>query len=86
MSSTLMPEKKKPTGKRSAGEVTAEGGDPKLYTSTRLFTEDSHKLGQLAALRRESAADTFRAVFGKLLDAALIAAAEQTASELRKER
>lgn len=56
------------------------------YTSTRIFTEDSEKLGELAALRRESAAVTFRKVFGELLDASLIEAAERRAADLRKSR
>lgn len=53
-----------------------EGGGEGEYTSTRLYSADSRKLSGLAALRGESVADTFRKVFGKLLDTALIAAAE----------
>lgn len=82
-----MAEKK---GTRKAAEATQD--EPKIeeksqhpaerMTTTRMYVKEATKLSKLAALRGESAADSFRNVFGKLLDATLKAAAKDTIEEL----
>ncbi len=77
MGLALMPEKRKPARKPAA--VQEE------MTSTRLITADNEKLLKLSALRGEkSIAVTFRHVFGKLLDNALIQATRQTLEETER--
>jgi hypothetical protein len=53
-------------------------------TTTRLYASDSKKLKEIAALCDENIPDTFRRLFGHLLDASLIEAAERRMAEVRK--
>jgi hypothetical protein len=81
-----MPEKKGARGQKPIPpppDVVGDGGDVDPQTSTRLFVKEAVKLGKLASLRGQSIAVSFRQVFGKVLDAALVAAAANTIEELK---
>lgn len=72
---TMATEKKRPTEKPAEEAVT----------STRLYLSDSQKLAKVKALRGDdSVAETFRILFGRLLDATLIKETQRTLDQTRQ--
>ena len=82
MGTATMADKKLRGGRKPAAKPVELTG--KEETTTRLYAADAAKLRKLAILKGLSNAETFRLVFGDLLDHELIAAAEREVSDLRK--
>lgn len=72
--------------KRSEPPAESVDDDREEQTTTRLYASDSKKLKEIAAICGENIPDTFRRLFGHLLDASLIEAAERRAAEVRRAR